>query len=166
QRIIADRPLLATWLTTLAFILIQLVLAWFQKPVKVNVRQQAALDRLRVTVVIPCYNEDPQILGRTIVSLFRQTRLPDHIEVVDDGSTVDYSRVRDYWLAQQMPDVRFSWVRQRNAGKKHAQAVTFTSDHDADIFVTIDSDSALDRRAINEGLKPFPHHPVAFFACL
>jgi hyaluronan synthase len=166
QRIIADRPLLATWLATLAFIVIQLVLAWSQKPIKVNPRQQAVLDRLRVTVVIPCYNEDPQILDRTIVSLFRQTRLPDHIEVVDDGSTVDYSRVRDYWLAQPMPAVRFTWVRQRNAGKKHAQAVTFTSDHDADIFVTIDSDSALDRRAINEGLKPFADQRVVSVAGL
>jgi hyaluronan synthase len=166
QRIIADRTLLATWLTTLAFIVIQLVLAWWQKPVKVNARQQALLDRLRVTVVIPCYNEDPQILDRTIVSLFRQTRLPDHIEVVDDGSTVDYSPVRDYWLAEPMPGVRFTWVRQRNAGKKHAQAVTFTSDHDADIFVTIDSDSALDRRAINEGLKPFADQRVVSVAGL
>lgn len=179
QRIIADvtpesksfslddaLPLLATWMTTLTFVVVQLVLAWSQKPVKVNPRQQAVLDRLRVTVVIPCYNEDPQILDRTIVSLVRQTRLPDHIEVVDDGSTVDYSAVRDYWLAQQVPSVRFTWVRQRNAGKKHAQAVTFTSDHDADIFVTIDSDSALDRRAINEGLKPFADKRVVSVAGL
>jgi hypothetical protein len=89
ERIIADRALLAGWLTALAFVLVQLVLAWSQKPVKVSPRQRAELDRLRVTVVIPCYNEDPQILDRTIVSLFRQTRLPEHIEVVDDGSTVD-----------------------------------------------------------------------------
>jgi hyaluronan synthase len=74
--------------------------------------------------------------------------------------------VRDYWLAQPVPSVRFTWVRQRNAGKKHAQAVTFTSDHDADIFVTIDSDSALDRRAINEGLKPFADKRVVSVAGL
>ncbi len=166
DRMIADPALLATWATTLAFVVIQLVLAWSQKPAKVNPREQAELDRLRVTVVIPCYNEDPQILDRTIVSLVRQTRLPDHIEVVDDGSTVDYSAVRDHWLAQPVPAVRFTWVRQRNAGKKHAQAVTFTSDRDADIFVTIDSDSALDRHAINEGLKPFADQRVASVAGL
>jgi hyaluronan synthase len=166
DRMRADPALLATWATTLAFVVIQLVLAWSQKPLKVKPREQAELDRLRVTVVIPCYNEDPQILDRTIVSLIHQTRLPDHIEVVDDGSTVDYSAVRDHWLAQPMPGVRFSWVRQRNAGKKHAQAVTFTSDRDADIFVTIDSDSALDRRAINEGLKPFADQRVVSVAGL
>jgi hyaluronan synthase len=165
-RVLADPALLGTWTVTLAFIVLQLVLAWSQKPVSVSPREQAALDQLYVTVVIPCYNEDSRILDRTIVSLFRQTRLPDHIEVIDDGSTVDYSAVRDFWLAQQLPSVRFTWVRQRNAGKKHAQAVTFSSDPNADIFVTIDSDSALDRHAISEGLKPFADPRVVSVAGL
>ncbi len=164
--IIADPVLLATWIGTLLFIVIQFVLAWSQKASKVNQREQEELDRLYVTVVIPCYNEDPQILDRTIVSLMRQTRLPDHIEVVDDGSTVDYTDVREFWLAHHPAGVRFSWVRQRNAGKKHAQAVTFTADRNADIFVTIDSDSALDRRAIDEGLKPFADPRVVSVAGL
>jgi hyaluronan synthase len=164
--IIADPTLLATWLVTLIFVLIQLVLAWSQKPVSVNQREQQELDRLYVTVVIPCYNEDAQILDRTIVSLMRQTRLPNHIEVVDDGSTVNYAHVRDFWFAHHPAGVRFSWVRQQNAGKKHAQAVTFTTDHDAHIFVTIDSDSALDRRAIDEGLKPFADPRVVSVAGL
>ena len=63
--------------------------------------------------------------------------------------------MREWWEAHSPPGVRFTWVRQANAGKKHAQSVTFTSDPQADIFVTIDSDSALDSRAIEEGLKPF-----------
>ena len=166
SRVVADPALLATWLVTLAFIVIQLVLAWSQKAATVTPREQAALDRLYVTVVIPSYNEDPQILDRTIVSLIRQTRMPDHIEVVDDGSAVDYSAVRDYWLARCPRGMLFTWVRQRNTGKKHAQAVTFTSDRTADIFVTIDSDSALDRHAIDEGLKPFADERVASVAGL
>src|SRR5215813_2087108 len=163
---LADPPLLATWAITLVFVVVQLVLAWSQRPVTVSKREQDELDRLYVTVVIPCYNEDPQILDRTIVSLMRQTRLPDHIEVVDDGSTVDYREVREFWLAHHPAGVRFSWVRQKNAGKKHAQAVTFTSDYDAQIFVTIDSDSALDRRALDEGLKPFADPRVVSVAGL
>jgi len=161
-----DPALLATWVVTLMFVVIQLVLAWSQKPVTVSQREQEELDQLYVTVVIPCYNEDPQILDRTIVSLMRQIRLPNHIEVVDDGSTVDYTEIREFWLAHLPAGVRFSWVRQRNAGKKHAQAATFTSDDAADIFVTIDSDSALDRRAIDEGLKPFADSRVVSVAGL
>jgi len=166
NRILSDPVLLCTWVVTVAFILLQLVLAWCQRPFTVNRRQRAELDQLRVTVVIPCYNEDAKILDRTIASLMRQTRLPDHIEVVDDGSTVDYTEIREWWLDNSPRGVRFSWVRQRNAGKKHAQAVTFTSDHDAHIFVTIDSDSALDRRAIEEGLKPFADPRVVSVAAL
>ena len=166
NRMVADPVLLASWVVTLLFIVTQLVLAWSQKPLTASRGQQEKLDRLYVSVVIPCYNEDPQILDRTIVSLMRQTRLPNHVEIVDDGSTVDYAQVRDFWLAHHPPGVRFTWVRQRNAGKKHAQAVTFTTDHDAQVFVTIDSDSALDRRAIDEGLKPFADPRVVSVAGL
>src|SRR5580704_1792460 len=147
--------LLAAWVIALGFVTAQLVLSWRQRPFTVTSRQQRQLDQLAVTVVIPCYNEDAAILDRTIASVMRQTRLPQHVEVIDDGSKVDYAGVREWWEARSPLGVRFTWVRQENAGKKHAQAVTFLSDHAADIFVTIDSDSALDSRAISEGLKPF-----------
>lgn len=151
-----DSPwLLAMWGISLGFVLIQLVLAWRQKPFTVTRRQSAQLAALKVTVVIPCYNEDPAILDRTIYSLFRQTRLPGHVVVVDDGSTSDYTAVRARWEQQRPAGTRFTWLRQANAGKKHAQAAAWGCDPDADVFVTIDSDSALDQRAIEEGLKPF-----------
>jgi hyaluronan synthase len=151
----ADPWMVAAWSAALVFVLAQLVLAWLQKAYTVTRRQQAQLDRLWVTVNIPVYNEDPAILDRTIYALFMQTRLPDHVQVVDDGSAQDYREVYEWWRMHHPPGVRFSWARQENAGKKHAQSVTFTSDHDADIFVTIDSDSALDCCALDEGLKPF-----------
>jgi hypothetical protein len=151
----ASKPMVAAWGVAIAFVVAQLILAWQQKPFTVTKRQLAQLDRLWVTVNIPVYNEDPAILDRTIYALFTQTRLPDHVQVVDDGSAQDYSEVREWWDAYHPPGVRFSWVRQLNAGKKHAQAVTFNDDFDADIFVTIDSDSALDCCALDEGLKPF-----------
>jgi hyaluronan synthase len=162
-----DNPAaLAMWGITITFILVQLALAWAQKPFAVTRRQQKWLDSLYVAVNIPVYNEDPAILDRTIYSLFRQTRLPDHVQVVDDGSTVDYDEIRTWWDRYRPSGVRFTWVRQANAGKKHAQSVTFLTDHEADIFVTIDSDSALDRHAIQEGLKPFADRAVVSVAGL
>jgi hyaluronan synthase len=146
--------MVAVWGTAVTFVLVQIFLAWQQKPFTVTKRQLAQLDRLWVTVNIPVFNEDPAILDRTIYALFRQTRLPDHVQVVDDGSGQDYREVREWWETYHPPGVRFSWVRQHNCGKKHAQAVTFNSDRDADVFVTIDSDSALDCCALDEGLKP------------
>jgi hyaluronan synthase len=155
ERVFSSPVLLAGWVLSLGFVLGQLVLAWRQRPFTVTRRQGAQLGRLYVTVVIPCYNEDPAIVDRTIASIMAQTRLPQHVEVVDDGSKVDYGEVRDWWEAHSPPGVLFTWVRQDNAGKKHAQSVTFTSDKLADVFVTIDSDSVLEARAIEEGLKPF-----------
>jgi hyaluronan synthase len=151
-----DSPwMFAMWGITLGFVVVQLVLAWRQKPFTVTHRQNAQLAGLEVAVVIPCYNEDPAILDRTIYSLFRQTRLPGHVVVVDDGSACDYTAVRARWEQQRPAGTRFTWLRQANAGKKHAQAAAWACAPDADIFVTIDSDSALDQRAIEEGLKPF-----------
>lgn len=134
----------------------QIALAWFDRPFTVTPRQQFHLDQLYVTVNVPLYNEDPEVIDRTIYALFRQTRLPNRIQVVDDGSTSsDYADIRDHWLRHVPPGVNFSWARIENSGKRHAQAVTFRDDHNANIFGTLDSDTALARNAIEEALKPF-----------
>jgi hyaluronan synthase len=139
----------------------QIALSWFDRPFTVTTRQQAILDRLQVTVNVPLYNEDPEVIDRVVYALFNQTRLPNYIQVVDDGSTAsDYADIRDYWLAHAPPGIRFSWVRTPNRGKRHAQAVTFSSADDADIFVTLDSDTALEQNAIDEALKPFAQRRV------
>jgi hyaluronan synthase len=152
------------WFTTLAFSLTQVMLSWRQRPFTVTARQARQLSRLRVAVVIPCYNEDPAILDRTLFALSQQTRPADHVLVTDDGSTVSYDDVRTYWQTR-MPS-GLTWIRQDNAGKKHAQAAAFRADYDADIYVTIDSDSALAVTAIEEGLKPFARADVVSVAGL
>jgi hyaluronan synthase len=148
---------LVTILWTISFIAIgtQWLLAWLERPHTVTRRQQAALDRLQVTIALPVYNEDPVLLDRTIYSLFSQSRLPNRIEIVDDGSDVDYREVQDWWEEHRNPVVDFLWVRQENAGKKAAHARVFEDDAGADVFITVDSDTALELNAIEEGLKPF-----------
>jgi hyaluronan synthase len=153
------------WALSLGFVLTQLALAWLQRPFKVSGAQQAKLDRLAVAAVIPCYNEDPAILDRTIYSLFAQTRPLDWVIVVDDGSTENYAAIRARWAADRS-GTEFVWVRQDNQGKKHAQAAAFQTIPQADIYATMDSDSALERRAIEEGLKPFADREVVSVAGL
>jgi hyaluronan synthase len=149
-------PLALTWMASI-LLLWWVVVAWIERPATTTARQQRQLDAAIVTVAVPCYNEDPQALRLCLVSLLEQTRLPDRVHVVDDGSTcsADYEPVRT-WLSAAAADlgVLATWLRTENRGKRHAQMQVLTDD-DADIFVTVDSDSTLDRNAIAEGVKPF-----------
>jgi hyaluronan synthase len=153
------RFLAILWVAYFVITAFQWITAWLERPYTVTRAQRARLGRMRVTVNIPVFNEDPEVLDRVLYALFRQTRLPDRIEVVDDGSKVSYDRVREWWTRHHPGGVQFSWVRQANAGKKRAQARTFSGDP-ADIFITLDSDTVLEERAIEEGLKPFADRRV------
>jgi hyaluronan synthase len=136
------------------FLAWQLALAWSSRPFTTNRRQQAVADRLTTTVNVPVYNEDPVLLDKVLRSLFEQTRLPGKVSVVDDGSKVDYSGLRAWWELHHPRAVAFEWIRQDNGGKRSAQMATFDRG-DAEILITIDSDTMLHSRAIEEGLKPF-----------
>jgi hyaluronan synthase len=149
-----DRLLMDIWTGTFAISVVQLILAWRDVPYTVSQAQQERLDLLQVAVNVPVYNEDPLLLDRALFALFNQSRLPNRVQVVDDGSATDYSEIRGYWMANHPPSVDFSWIRQENRGKRHAQENTFRGDP-ADIFITLDSDTALERNAVREGLKPF-----------
>jgi hyaluronan synthase len=153
------RLLTVLWTVTFIAIGIQWLLSWLERPYTVTRNQQDQLNELTVTIAVPVYNEDPEIVDRTLYSIFSQTRPPNRVHVVDDGSQVDYSAVRDWWAAHHSPLVEFTWVWQPNAGKKRAHARAFRGD-DADIFITVDSDTALERDAIFEGLKPFTDRRV------
>jgi hyaluronan synthase len=143
---------------TLAFcsLVWQTILCNLERPRRMTARQRRRSDAWNVTVSVPVYNEDERLLVRCLYSLLDQTRLPDHIHVVDDGSKVSYERARAWFLpmAAEM-GVGASWVRTTNGGKRHAQGVTIRATPDADVYVTVDSDAILDRHAIAEGLKPF-----------
>jgi hyaluronan synthase len=161
-----DRILMGTLTALFILTLAQWVMSMFERPYQVTPAQQEHLGRLQVTVNIPVYNEDPALLDRALYAMFAQTRLPGRVEVVDDGSTTDYTALRDYWARNCPAGVAFSWIRQENRGKKRAQARTFGRYGDADIFVTLDSDTALERRALEEGLKPFARRRVQSVAGL
>lgn len=144
--------LMAAWTLVFAMSVIQWTLAIFERP---YTGWSAVLDKVKVVVSLPVYNEDPATLDRVLYALARQTRLPDIVHVVDDGSEVDFSAISDHWQADPVLGPRLRWARQDNQGKKFAQAACFTRHRDAGVFVTVDSDTVLARNAIEEGLRPF-----------
>jgi hyaluronan synthase len=149
--------LMASWLIVFVLALAQWAFSLGERP---YTGWSGRLDALHVVVSIPVYNEDPLTLDRVLYSLAGQTRLPDVVHVVDDGSKVSYEQVRSHWAQDPVLGPRLMWTCQRNAGKKRAQAACFTSHPAADIFITLDSDTTLARNAIEEGLRPFLRRDV------
>ncbi len=145
--------ILATWLAGL------LVLAATSKPWVTTPDQDQWLAGQRVVVVTPFFNEDPALLRNLLGSLSRQTRLPDAVWLIDDGSdSLECVELARRWAAEQPFEVYVHRL-EVNVGKRHAQAVAFGRDP-ADIIVTVDSDSVLDLGAISEGIKPLADQRV------
>jgi hyaluronan synthase len=114
-----------------------------------------SVDTLRVVVLVPMYNEDPEIVRRSVRSLLSQTHVPDRIHVIDDGSnsTDALDAVKDEVRAER---TRVRLSRHRfNLGKRDALATAAQMERDADIFVTVDSDTVLDPGAIAALLHAF-----------
>ncbi|GAA4379395.1 hyaluronan synthase HasA [Actinomadura verrucosospora] len=135
--------------------------SWMERPFRASGEQRAALDALTVAVQVPVYNEDPAALRACLRSVLAQSRRVDRVLVVDDGSvdargrpaTLDDVR-REFEEAASALGVETAWERTPNRGKRFAQMHVLATD-DADVFVTLDSDSVLDRHAVREGLLPF-----------
>lgn len=145
----------------LAFLLLvwQTVLYSLERPKKVTSRQTDQLDRLKLVVPVPCYNEDPGLLKKCLVSLLNQTRKPDVIHMVDDGSNspnADYTAVKAWFHGASIEaGVEAVWQRTENGGKRQAQGYAIRRWRGwADVYVTIDSDANLAPDAIEELIKP------------
>lgn len=121
-------------------------------------RQEPAPAGLNVAAVITVYNEDPRVLHACLDSLIGQTRLPDSVVVIDDGSSVpdgaDLAEMcAPYFRAL---GVRFDVVRfPVNRGKRTGLAVGFLRQRDADVYLCVDSDTVLARDAVETALRPF-----------
>ncbi|WP_435174081.1 glycosyltransferase [Actinacidiphila sp. bgisy145] len=160
-------PFVLLYSLTCLWLLWQTLLAYAERPYRASPAQQAVLDASHVCVLIPVYNEDPLLLRRSLQSLLDQTRLPDSVNVTDDGSSVGYEAVRE-WFEPAAADagVRVVWQRTDNRGKRHAQLTAAAASPDADYFVTIDSDAELDRLALDELHQPFADAEVQSVAAV
>lgn len=111
----------------------------------------AKIDKLKeatIVAIIPSYNEDPELLKETILSIKRQSFPVAAIHVVDDGSNPPV-------IPFDCPDV--VWHVQSNQGKRYAQALALNSINEAttDFILTVDSDSVLASDAVAHLLMKF-----------
>ncbi|WP_086349648.1 glycosyltransferase [Candidatus Enterococcus clewellii] len=148
------------------FFLGQMLLSSFCKPVKGQ-----ANGLLKLHVLIPVFNEDENSLKNCLESCLSQGLVPSGIHVVDDCSTEsDYSEVKEWFLpTAKEHGVMATWDRlPQNGGKRIAQIKGFKNvpEDPYVIIVTTDSDSILDPKMLEEGIKPFNDSKVSSVAGL
>jgi hyaluronan synthase len=141
--------------------LAQTILYSVERPKRTSDHADRQLAALRVVVPVPAFNEDPDLLRGCLSSMLTQQRKPQVVHVVDDGSSVDYTAVRAWFLAAATDaGIEGCWTRTANGGKRAAQCVVFRAHVTADIYLTVDSDAILQPDAIAEVLKPFADQRV------
>ena len=161
--------LMPIWVITLVMPTLTLFVSWFDKPYTVNATQQAFLDSQWVTMIVPVFNEDPLLLHLALLSFMQGTRRPDEIFVIENGinqDRSDYSRVRAWWTDREFSGTIIQWARIPEKGKKVGQAWGMARSPKADYFMTVDSDTRLEREALREGLKPLIDPDIASVALI
>jgi glycosyltransferase involved in cell wall biosynthesis len=104
-----------------------------------------------VSVVIPCFNQ-ARYLPLAIASVRRQTRPPEELIVVDDGSTDGTSEVAAALGARVLTQGNQGLPEARNRGLAAAAG---------DCIVLLDADDELLPEAIERGLEALARHPHA-----
>jgi hyaluronan synthase len=141
---------------TFAYLLVLILYTWYLFALlflnDLRPRRYPLYEGEKIAVIIPCFNESPELVEHSIRTVLAASGRKQVI-VVDDGSR---NGVRGYLveLAHQTGiTVHFF---DRNRGKREAlhYAVTELLDDDVDFVVTIDSDTALQPDALLRVVEP------------
>lgn len=106
----------------------------------------------KIAVIIPCFNEDPELVEESIRTVL-DSEGRKQVIVIDDGSTNGVQlKLRELAAELQLSLHEFS----ENRGKREAlhHAVTHMLDDDVEFVVTIDSDTVLERDALVRVVEP------------
>jgi hyaluronan synthase len=106
----------------------------------------------KIAVLIPCFNEDPDLVEESIRTVL-QGEGRKQVIVIDDGST-NGVQTRRRELAAALPLALHEFPQ--NRGKREAlhHAVTYMLDDDVEFVVTIDSDTVLEPDALVRVVEP------------
>ncbi|MBA5630036.1 glycosyltransferase [Moheibacter lacus] len=106
------------------------------------------------TIIVPAYNEG-KLVYDTLISISESNFPKEKMEIiaVDDGSKDDTW----YWINKANADLNYSltvYKQPKNKGKRHALYRGFTTGS-GEIFITIDSDSVVEKDTIRNLVSPF-----------
>lgn len=106
----------------------------------------------KISVIVPFFNEEPEVLDQSIQSLLA-AKGNKEIIVVDDGSS---DKACATMIMQKYKNV-LTFVRyEKNRGKRHAQSMGFLYAK-GDYIITVDSDTIVDEWALLTLINPMLH---------
>ena len=106
---------------------------------------------LRVSIIIPAYKA-ARTIGRALDSVFAQTRLPEEILVIDDGSPDDLASAVAAYGSQ------VTLIRKPNGGAASARNLGIESSC-ADLIAFLDADDYWEPTKLDRQLSIFQRHP-------
>ncbi|HLV23427.1 MAG TPA: glycosyltransferase [Moheibacter sp.] len=106
------------------------------------------------TIIVPAYNEG-RLVYETLMSISKSNFPKEKMEIfaIDDGSKDDTW----YWINKANADLNYSltvYKQPENRGKRHALHKGFTTGK-GEIFITIDSDSIVEKDTVRNLVSPF-----------
>ncbi len=107
----------------------------------------------RVTVIVPCYNLG-HTLPDTLSSIWSQTRAPDEVIVIDDGSTDPATR----GMIDQLAHDKLTVIRQHNQGLPRARNAGIAA-ATGDWIIPLDADDMLTPTFIESALQAAARDP-------
>lgn len=123
----------------------------FRRKKPLGTRESARLATMKISVVVAGHNEASAI-WKCLRSLGEQTRRPDEIIVVDDGSTDGMREVLAELRRAKLIDI--SLCNQVRCGKPAACNLGINLSR-GDIIINLDADCSYDRDAIERLIEPF-----------
>lgn len=126
---------------------------------KLNILNRSS-ELLTVSVVVPAYNEEAGIEA-TLNSILKNTRLPDEIIVVNDGSNDKTSEIVKSIQSEHGNLIKL--IELENGGKARALNYAF-SVSSCEIIIAMDGDSIFDKNVIRSILKHFSNPLVGAVA--
>jgi hyaluronan synthase len=111
----------------------------------------------KISVIVPCYNEEPNLLLRSVESVIN-AKGNKEIIIIDDGSTNNVRPLLEKLAKHELIQVHFF---DRNKGKRHALHHAIKEMiRDSKFVVTIDSDTILDPDAFIRVVEPLKNPKI------
>jgi GT2 family glycosyltransferase len=104
-----------------------------------------------VSIIIAAYNAE-KFLSKVLDSIYQQTRLPDEIIIVDDGSSDNTREIAEEYkdkASRSFPGIGYHLIVQKNKGPAAASNVAIKNAK-GEYIVSVDSDAIVDRDLIEK----------------